>query len=468
MVAKPLGEEKGPAQGRGMRPVRVAALAALALVVIALLYILFFNGNGHTYRLVFQNASQLVTDNQVLIGGSPVGSVESIELTDDNLAEIEINVDQELHEGSTAIVRATSLSGVANHYVAISPGPNSNPTLDDGATLGLESTTTPIDLDQFINTFPNPVRRALGKFVRGSAASFRGVGPQARETYKYLAPGLNRAGALAQELNADQNLLERFVVSSSKLYTAVDQRGEELSSSIANASTALNAIASRNEAFSRTLELLPPVFRQSNTTFVNLRAALDDLDPLVAEAKPATKNLAPFLRDVRPVLSRAVPLFKNLRLTVDRKGFANDSAELLAALPTVQERASTTFPNTEDAIEAFGPNLAFFRAYTPDLLNAFAKAGQATAYYDGNGNYARIQFTNVNIFDRNASTGALEASAPADQFEPFGSSSPVQTRCPGGGTQPAADGSNPFTDPPIAGAGITPSDCDPKDVPPGP
>ena len=214
--------------------------------------------------------------------------------------------------------------------------------------------------------------------------------------------------------------------------------------------------------------MLPPVFRQSNTTFVNLRAALDDLDPLVATAKPATKDLAPFLRDVRPVLSRAVPLFKNLHLTVDRKGFANDTAEMLAALPTVEERAANTFPNTEDAIEAFGPNLAFFRAYTPDLLNAFAKAGQATAYYDGNGNYARVQFTNVNIFKRNPETGALEASPASDQMAPFGDSSPVQTRCPGGGTQPAADGSNPFTDPPIAGAGITPSDCDPKDVPPGP
>ena len=136
MAAKPLGEERGPAQSQGITPVRAAALAALALVVLALIYIAFFAGNGYTYKLVFQNASQLVTDNQVLIGGHPVGSVESIDLTEDNLAEIEISVDQQLHEGTTAIVRATSLSGVANHYVSISPGPNSNPELDDGDTLG--------------------------------------------------------------------------------------------------------------------------------------------------------------------------------------------------------------------------------------------------------------------------------------------------------------------------------------------
>ena len=69
--------------------------------------------------------------------------------------------------------------------------------------------------------------------------------------------------------------------------------------------------------------------RQANTTFVNLRAALDDLDPLVETAKPATKNLAPFLSELRPVLSKAVPVFKNLRLSASRKGFANDTAEAL-------------------------------------------------------------------------------------------------------------------------------------------
>ena len=105
-----------------------------------------------------------------------------------------------------------------------------------------------------------------------------------------------------------------------------------------------------NDLAVQTLRELPPVFRQANTTFVNLRAALDDLDPLVEAAKPATKNLAPFLAELRPVISRAVPVFKNLRLTVARPGAANDSNELLAALPAVQELASNAFPHSEKAI----------------------------------------------------------------------------------------------------------------------
>jgi phospholipid/cholesterol/gamma-HCH transport system substrate-binding protein len=468
VAAKPLGEEKSPAQARGVSPARIAALAALAIVVIALAVVLFGGNGSHKYKLVFQNAAQLVPDNQVLIGGQAVGSVESIGLTDDNLAEIEVSVEQELHEGSTATIRATSLSGVANHYVSVSPGPNSNPSLDDGATLGLGSTTTGVDLDQLLNTFPNPTRRALGEFIRGNAEQFSDRGKEANATFKYFGPALNRATEFVGELNADQNLLERFVVSTAKLTTAVAQRGEELSSAVSNAGTAFAAIARQNEEFDQALRLLPPFMRQSNTTFVNLRAALDDLDPLVETAKPATKDLAPFLAELGPVLAKAVPVFRDLRVSVRRKGFANDTAEALGFLPGVQERASKAFPNSERAIADFQPTLNFARAYTPDIFNGFGRLGQISGYYDGNGHYARGQLV-LNLFKRNSSTGELEPIAPSEQYDAFGGSAGVRRPCPGGGTQPAPDGSNPFTEPPFAGSGVSPSsECDPADAPPGP
>ncbi len=463
MAANPLGEEKSPAQARGVTPARIAALVGLAALVIALAVVLLGGDGSHKYKLVFQNAAQLVPDNQVLIGGQAVGSVESIGLTDDNLAEIEVSVEQQLHEGSTAVIRATSLSGVANHYISISPGPNSNPALDDGATLGLGSTTTEVDLDQFLNTFPTPVRRALSQFVRGNAAQFSNRGKQANQTFKYFGPALNRASAFVGELNSDQNLLERFVVSSSKLSTAVAQRGNELSSAISNASTAFGAIASRNQALDQTLRLLPPFMRQANTTFVNLRAALDDLDPLVETAKPATKNLAPSLSELRPVLSKAVPVFKNFRLSTSRKGFANDTAETLGFLPALQERSAKAFPHAEQGIEAFQPTLNFARAYTPDILNGFGKLGQISAYYDGNGHYARVQVADLNIFRYNS--GNLEPIPPSEQYDPFGDSAPVRRPCPGAATQTAPDGSNPFVEPPFAGAGVTAAECDPSDEP---
>ncbi len=441
-------------------------IAALAVAVIVLAVVFFTGSGGHKYTLVFQNAAQLVPDNEVLIGGSPVGTVESIELSDDNLAEVNVEVEQELHEGTTAAIRATSLSGVANHYVSISPGPNSNPPLDDGAEVGLASTTTPIDVDQLFNTFPPPVRKGLSNFIKGNAAIYAGQGPAANDAYKYFGPALNRTDAFVKELNADQRLFERFIVSSSKLSTTIAQRGEELSSAVSNANTAFSAIASQNVAFGQTLRRLPPVMRQANTTFVNLRAALDDLDPLVETAKPATKNLAPFLAELRPVLSKFIPFLRNLRLTVARPGKANDSAELLAALPTVQQRAARAFPHSEEAIAAFQPNLNFFRAYTPDLFNGFGKLGQAAGYYDGNGHYVRAATAVQNLFANEG--GTLKPITKGEQYDAFGDSANARRRCPGGAAQPPADGSAPFVNPPHGGSSISTSECNPDDAPPGP
>jgi phospholipid/cholesterol/gamma-HCH transport system substrate-binding protein len=466
VAAKPLGEEKSSAPSRGITRGRAAAIAALAVAVIVLGIVFLGGGGGHQYTLVFQNAGQLVPDNQVLIGGSPVGSVESIDLSDDNLAEVHIEVSQELHEGSTAVVRATSLSGVANHYVSISPGPNSNPALEDGAELGLGSTTTPVDIDQLFNTFPPKVREGLANFIKGNAEIYAGVGPEANQSYKYFGTALNRTSAFVSELNADQRLLERFIVSSAKLTTAIAGRGEQLSSAVSNANTAFGAIASQNVAFDQTLRELPPVLRQSNTTFVNLRAALDDLDPLVEAAKPATKELAPFLGELRPVAEKLVPFTRNLRLAVNRPGKGNDLADLLSTLPTVERLASRTFPNSERAVAAFQPNLNFARSYVPDIFNALGKLGAATGYYDGNGHYLRVAPSSANLFKYEASE--LKPIAKSEQFSFFGSSAPVKRRCPGGATQGAADGSNPYVNPPFAGSSVSSSECNPADAPPGP
>ena len=158
-----------------------------------------------------------------------------------------------------------------------------------------------------------------------------------------------------------------------------------------------------------------------------------------------------------------MPFVHNLRLVVKRPGKFNDAAELLAILPKVQNLTSRAFPHAEQAISDFQPNLEFIRAYTPDLFNAFSKLGQVAGYYDGNGHYVRAVTAGQNLFRYDAGSSELEPIAKGEQFAPFGSTD-VNRRCPGGATQPAADGSNPW----VGGGSVDSSECDPSDVPPGP
>src|SRR3978361_1199433 len=101
-------------------------------VVVAIL--LLTGGSKHEYTLVFQSAGQLVKDNDVQVGGRRIGRVADIKLSSRNLAEVRIQVDEPyapLHVGTTATIRSTSLSGQANHYVALTPGPDSAPELPE-------------------------------------------------------------------------------------------------------------------------------------------------------------------------------------------------------------------------------------------------------------------------------------------------------------------------------------------------
>ena len=58
----------------------------------------------------------------------------------------------------------------------------------------------------------------------------------------------------------------------------------------------MNAIGNQKEALAQSIAGLPDFMRNFNTTAVNLRATLDDLDPLVDASKPVATRLGPVLR----------------------------------------------------------------------------------------------------------------------------------------------------------------------------
>ena len=422
---------------------------------------LLFGGNGgHKYRLLFETAGQLVPGNQVLVGGAAAGSVDSVALTPDNQAEVVITIDDQLHEGTTAVIRTPSLSTVAGRYISLTPGPDNNPALDDDATLAGDATITPVDLDQLFDTFTPKTRKGLQGVIQGFAGVYAGKGKQANAAYKYFAPALSSTDRLLAELTSDQRVLTEFIVNGGKVVTAVAQKRDELTSLVSNANTALGAIASQNSAFDQTLQLLPPTLRQADTTFVNLRAALDDLDPLVNTTKKATKDLNPFLLKLRPVLNRAVPVFTDLRSTVKAPDGSNPLAELVKASVPLHKRGGPASRSGIRSLDASQPVIAFARPYAPDLLGSFTKLGQVTAYYDGDGHYARVQNAAFNLFNWNSITNNLDPIPLSDKFNGF--TTAISTRCPGGATQPIT-GSNPFTD-----QGKLTGKCNPADVPPGP
>jgi phospholipid/cholesterol/gamma-HCH transport system substrate-binding protein len=443
---------------------RAAAAGALALAVALVVWLLLFRGpSGTEYTLLFQSAGQLVVDDDVQVGGRRVGSVREIELTDDNQAAIKVLVEEPyapLREGTQAVIRLTSLSGIANRYIALTPAPGDAEELDEGATLAAEATTDVVDLDQIFNALDERTRGDLADVVEGFATQYAGKGDEAGESAKYFNPLLSSARRLVQEVTEDEAALTEFLVNSSRAVATIAERRDDLADLVGNANATASAIGQENAALARALGLLPTTLRRANTTFVNLRATLDDLDVLVAESKPATKDLAPFLRELRPLVAAARPTIRDLRLAVRRPGADNDLVEATRKMPALQRAATPAFRNGRQALVRAQPVLEFARPYTPDLLGWIRDFGQGAANYDANGHYARIQpMFNAFQFADNPAGGILTPVPPANRMD--GVETGVIRRCPGAATQRPADGSAPFTD----GGDL---DCDPSLALPGP
>jgi len=440
---------------------RGLAVGALGVAVVVAI-LLLGGGNKHEYTLVFQSAGQLVKDNDVQVGGRRIGRVADIKLSDKNLAEVRIQVDEPyapLHAGTTATIRSGSLSGVANRFISLVPGPNSGPKLDDGATLGLDKTTTSVDLDQLFDTLDPQTRKNLQKVIKGSSEQYKGKGAKANEALKYFNPTLSTTSRLVNELDRDQQSLQDFIIFTARATTALASRRGDLSNLVANANATSGAIASESESLNQALTALPRTLRQANTTFVNLRSTLDDLDQLVDESKPVAPRLAPFFKQLRPLLHDARPTIRDLSTLISRPGAGNDLIDLLKKQPQLTKVATPTFQHTIKGLQQGTPVLQFIRPYAPDLIGWFRDFGQSTANYDANGHFARISpIVNAFQFTDNPAGGTLTALQPAERQ--VGLQSGKIRRCPGAATQAAADGSNPY-----APEG---SDCDPSIVPPGP
>src|SRR5207237_1277888 len=114
---------------------------------------------------------------------------------------------------------------------------------------------------------------------------------------QYLNPALASSSRLFSELTRDKPALERFIVQTAKLTGDLAAKDQDLAGVVKNLGTTMNALATERGDLGDSVERLPAFLRRTNSTFVNLRATLDSLDPLVADAKPVVKN------DLRPLFA---------------------------------------------------------------------------------------------------------------------------------------------------------------------
>jgi phospholipid/cholesterol/gamma-HCH transport system substrate-binding protein len=434
---------------------RVAAVASLATAIVVVVLVVLGGSTPYTLRADFVDAGGLVPGDQVLMGPAKVGSVQSISLTASGRAQVKMALDAgaPLHEGTVARIYENSLSGIANKYVVLEPGATEAPAIPDGGTIGTQHTYSFVSLDQVFDSLDPLTRAGLKNVIGGEAVSIQGRASQANRTLKYLAPGLASTSNLTAELDRNEPAFDGLLVQGAQAMQALASRSQQLSDLIGQTATTTGAVARQSQNLEQALQLLPGTLGHATRTFAGLNTTLDALDPLVAKSKTASRRLVPFTKALRAFTEQAIPTITALSALIHNPAGTGDLTTLLLATPKLAQLAAATFPRLIEAMNASQNQLDSLREYTPDVIAALADVGQASAYYDANGHYLRVQPTFF-AFGTD-SQGRLTTRPPANRYDGL---QVANARCPGGAVQPSPDGSSPNAVP----------GCRPGQTPPGP
>ncbi len=456
--------EDGPAPGtprprqpmspRSQTAARVGAAAALIAAIAAIVVIVFGGGSAYVVRADFQDASGLVTGDNVLIGPAAVGTVSSINLTRDGQAQVTMSLHGTgtLHQGTVARIAEDSLSGIASKYVELEPGSSRAPAIQSGGSIGVGHTYAEVNIDELFDSLGGRTRRGLSNLIRGEATSLKGKGTLANRTLEYFAPGLQSASQVTHELARNEPAFDGLVVQGADAMRTLASRSGQLSSLIANTSTATGAIARQSQALQSALSLLPSTLSRSRRTFAGLDTTLDALDPLVSAAKPASRHLGQFASGLHAVSEVATPTVTQLDALIASPDRSGDLTSLAEAAPGLLTQAERAFPALIQNFAKSHNQLDYLREYTPDVVSALADVGQASSDYDANGHYSRTEpmlypFTTDSM-------GQLVQQNPADRYDGL---TRLTSRCPGSAVQANPDGSSP----------VNTGSCDTSQVPSG-
>jgi phospholipid/cholesterol/gamma-HCH transport system substrate-binding protein len=424
-----------------MTPSRLIAVVALAAAVVAVALIAFGSGS-YTIHAQFLDAGQMVKGGLVEVGGRSVGKVTDVSLTDDGLADLKLEISDDewkpLHRGTVARVRTVGLSGVANRFIELTPGPSTGARIPDGGVMTTAETRPIIDLDTFFDALDPKTRGRLQRIFKNGAKVFEGSARYANASFGYLAPLLSQSDRLLVELTRDRVAVSRLVRTGATTAGALADRRDDISRGIAATATTLSALASERDALADSLRKAPPLFNRADGLLGGVKTTLNALRPALREARPVAPRLTTVLRKLVPVSRAARPVVDDTNALLPRIVTALGRAPALA---TVAEPAITATTTTLNDAQ---PGIDGLLPYVPDLVGGLFNGfgGKQTGFYDANGNYGRISVQGGTESLAGILDGGRLGTELLDGF-----STGNTARGPGGATQPAEDGSSPWVVP---------------------
>jgi virulence factor Mce-like protein len=381
--------------------VRLVTLVAAALSVIVLVSVL---GGGRVYvlRLALSNASGLRPGSQVLLGGVPIGTVDSLGVNRSGvvIAQLHLNPDQ-VHVGRGASAGIVAANLLGEKYVALKPG-DGNAPLPSGTLLPQSATAAPTELDQIVDVLNGGTRARLAVLLQEAGVAVAGRRSDIAAVLRQFPLSLTAATTLLRTMVQNTHTLADLVTRSDQFISRMNAFGGPLKQVIGSAAGAAQTLAARSQALRQAVRGAPATLITIRTFLHNLGNTAGNLRTPVGELAGDAQPLDQLLAAVKPFTRAAVP-------TLDRAAAVAPILTRLAlrATPTVAA-AVPTLASLQRIAGLAQPLSAWVGLSAQDIIGIMNGWSRAIQFRDGvshvfNANLYLDPSIVLNIADQGAS-----------------------------------------------------------------
>jgi virulence factor Mce-like protein len=402
-------------------------IGVIALVVIMVLTYLGFTKDipftrPYEVKAVFQSSNGLKSDSPVRIAGVEVGKVKSVEADEEaESAVVTMSIKDEglpIHEDATAKIRPRIfLEG--NFFVDLQPGSPGARELDDGETIKVTQTSTPVQLDQVLSALQSDSRQDLQEVVEGlgtaltsepTAADDRDADRSARgetaaesfnDAYDDIGPA-ERAQSQVNEaflgLEPEQDL-GRLIEGAGKTAAGLVRNETQLKELVSNFNTTMAALASEESNLRTSIRELAPTLENANAALASLNEAFPPTRAFAREILPGVRETPATIEASFPWIEQARGLMRKSELrglaqdlsptTRDLAKLTDESIELLPQTDLASKCAARVVLPTGDVV--IRDEFTTGRENYKDFFYAMVGLAGEGQNFDGNGTYVRFQ-----------------------------------------------------------------------------
>lgn len=377
-----------------------AGLLALGLTAVAV-YLAFwgvpFTG-GYELKAVFEQANNVHTRTPVRVAGVDVGEVTGLERGPGGTAVVTMELRDAglpVHRDAEVKIRPRIfLEG--NFFLDLHPGTPSAPTLEEGETIPLSQTATPVQLDEVLATLNSDTRTNLTRLVDayrtaledGGAEALAGASEPARDAF---AGGAQLSEAFRGEREGD---LAGFVDDGGETAAALSRDERRLAQLVTGLNRTARGLSASRGDLGRSVRELDRVLAQAGPALRELNALFPPARRFVREARPGIREAPETLRLALPFLDQVAGLLRRDELPALRGQLDPALASLASLEPKLVDVLELVTPVTEclrrNALPTLktpveDPPLSSGEPVYRELLYGLVGLASASQNFDGNG-----------------------------------------------------------------------------------